>query len=336
MIKFWLIIIFWLCGFPKIDGGYYNENHEPMRRTQFSKYLLNLLGVVLLVSACSGEVPSTVQPVEMVPDPFLEEPTATPFTEYEALPTPPVLIHTPEALPYPEWVTDFSDPILAKLANRRPDFQDDFKLVCIYNSQRLDSCPTEDEMPNFIDDLSVLNQGWFYRIPGLRSGPFYSDLKYETLFLTSPKGKTDKDLMVYNPYLMRENFVLSFDFQFKETEPEDIVRFQFSQTKEQSVNLDLVKNKSWSFYNAFQTNSGVFDYFPPELIHITIIMLGRECAVYFNDVPLDYLSDCRSAPVVGSFPWAVSFHVIAAQGRVATAAIDNVKLWDLDKIPSLR
>jgi hypothetical protein len=191
-------------------------------------------------------------------------------------------------------------------------------------------------MPNFVDDLSALNQGWFYMVPGSGKGPFYADIENGTLFLRSPAGKDDRGVMVYNPYLLHENFVLSFEFQFDKTQPDDIVRFRFSQTADQSVNLDLSKNKGWSFYNTRQANSGTFDYFPPERINITFIMLGGECAVYFNDVPLDYLSDCRSAPMVGSFPWALSFHVLASQGHVAAAAIDNVKLWDLDKIPGLQ
>lgn len=308
-----------------------------MKSPRFSTLTLYFLSLALFVTACvGGEATATVLPVATEFIPPLDEPTPIPFTGHTPFPTPSSLPAVNQASTSPEWVADFSDPILAKLVNRKPDFQDDFKLVCIYNSQWLDNCPTEDEMPNFIDDLSVLNRGWFYRIPGSTSGPFYSDLKYETLFLNSPKGKSDRDLMVYNPYLLHENFVLSFDFQFKETQPDDFVRFQFNQSKDQSVNLDLWKNKSWSFYGPLQEVSGAFDYFPPELINITIIMLGRECAAYFNDVPFAYLNDCRSEAVVGSFPWAVSFHVIAAPGHVARAAIDNVKLWDLDKIKELQ
>ena len=308
-----------------------------MKSPRFSTLTLYFLSLALFVTACvGGEATATVLPVATEFIPPLDEPTPIPFTGRTPFPTPSSLPAVNQASTSPEWVADFSDPILANLVNRKPDFQDDFKLVCIYNSQWLDNCPTEDEMPNFIDDLSVLNRGWFYRIPGSTSGPFYSDLKYETLFLNSPKGKSDRDLMVYNPYLLHENFVLSFDFQFKETQPDDFVRFQFNQSKDQSVNLDLWKNKSWSFYGPLQEVSGAFDYFPPELINITIIMLGRECAAYLNDVPFAYLNDCRSEAVVGSFPWAVSFHVIAAPGHVARAAIDNVKLWDLDKIKELQ
>lgn len=308
-----------------------------MKSPRFSTLILYFLSLALFVTACvGGEATATVLPAATEFIPPLDESTPIPFTEPTPFPTPSSLPVVIQASTFPEWVADFSDPILAKLVNRKPDFQDDFKLVCIYNSQWLDSCPTEDEMPNFIDDLSVLNRGWFYRIPGSTSGPFYSDLKYETLFLNSPTGKNDRDLMVYNPYLLYENFVLSFDFQFKETQPDDFVRFQFNQSKDQSVNLDLWKNKNWSFYGPLQEASGVFDYFPPELINVTIIMLGRECAAYLNDVPFAYLNDCRSEAVVGSFPWAVSFHVIATPGHVAQAAIDNVKLWDLDKIKELQ
>ncbi len=307
-----------------------------MRNIRFAKFLLGLACLAMFVAACGAGETLPAQTVNMEPEILIEEPPAASLTEFDSLPTPLILPPTPGALPYPDWVSDFADPVLTRLVNRKPDFQDDFSLVCIYNSQWLDNCPTEDEMPNFIDDLSVRNQGWFYRIPGSDKGPFYADIQNGALYLRSPAGKDDRELMVYNPYLLHKNFVLSFDFQFGETEPGDIARFRFSQTAEQSVNLDLSKSKTWSFYNSSKTNSGVFSYFPPERMLVTFIMLGRECAVYLNNVPLDYLSDCRSAPIVGSFPWALSFHVVASSGHVATAAIDNVKLWNLDKIPGLQ
>src|SRR5688572_32011509 len=94
----------------------------------------------------------------------------------------PFLSPTPEALPFPAWVKDFADPILIALDGRRPDFQDDF---------------------------TSLNKGWFYLIPGNRRGPFYAHLQEGTLLIKLPEGKETRDSMVYNPKLIRRNFVLS-------------------------------------------------------------------------------------------------------------------------------
>ena len=61
-------------------------------------------------------------------------------------------------------------------------------------------------------------------------------------------------------------------------------------------------------------------------------MQGKECAVYLNDAPLTYLNNCRTGPIAYASPQAVTFHMLAESGHVAAVTIDNVKLWDLDKI----
>ena len=305
-----------------------------MKKLRLAGLLLNVVELIFLTACGLGSASPT--PDFVMIQIATEESAATPVIDAASPPTPPSLIPAPENLLTPDWVRDFADPILVKLVNRKPDFQDDFSLVCIYNSQRMDRCPSEEEMPNFIDDLAVLNKGWFYMVPGSKKGPYYADVQDGALLLTSPSEKEDREGMVYNPYLLHKNFVLSFEFQFDHTEPDDLVRFQFSQSADQSVNLDLSKNTSWRFYNTGQAVSGVFEYFPPEPIRIMFILLDKKCAVYLNDIPAGYLDECRSAAVVGSFPWALSFHVIAAPDHVASAKIDNVKLWDLDKVPDLR
>lgn len=187
-----------------------------MRNIRFVKFLLGLACLAMFVAACGTGGALPAQTVNMEPEILIEEPPAASLTEFDPLPTPLILPPTPGALPYPDWVSDFADPVLTRLVNRKPDFQDDFSLVCIYNSQWLDNCPTEDEMPIFIDDLSVRNQGWFHMVPGSNKGPFYADIQNGTLYLRSPVGKDDRELMVYNPYLLHKNFVLSFDFLFGE------------------------------------------------------------------------------------------------------------------------
>lgn len=200
-------------------------------------------------------------------------------------------------------------------------------------------CPQPDEQIDLQNGFSVLNQGWFTIDPNSRNGPFYAHIQDGALFIKLPEGTENKDLMVYNPRLIRKNFVLNFDFQFDETQPADTVRFQFDQTADQSVALDLSKDKTWTFHWGFhndrKSRTGTYDYFPPERINIMTIMRGTECAVYLNNVPLDYFSDCRPVPIVRSSPWAVSFHVLATPGHTAAVIIDNVRLWDLDKIYGL-
>jgi hypothetical protein len=205
------------------------------------------------------------------------------------------------------WVTNFGDPILVSLIGRRPDFQDDF---------------------------SPLNRGWFYDVDGR---PYYAHTSDGALNLALPEGNEKSDLMVYNPVLSRRNFVLSFDLRFGDTQPDDYVRFQFNPTIDQNFVLDLSKDKNWNFRwlinDDWKSVAGAYGQFPPERINVVFIIQGSECAVYLNHTPLDYsnvcISDSNSLPSLR----AVSFHIVALPGHTAVVNIDNVKMWDLNEIP---
>ena len=305
---------------------------------KLAKLLFFSAGTIIFTLACAISNPIPALPANTPTATLTEIPTITPFPTQTSTPST-LLQPTPVTTPFPAWVTDFSDPILVALVNQKPDFQDDFSPICIYKSFRLEMCPSSDQQLYFQDGFSVLNQGWFYIDPNSRKRPFYAHIQDEALFIKLPEGTENRDSMVYNPRLIRKNFVLNFDFQFDKTQPDATARFQFDQTADQSVALDLSKNKTWTFHwgfhNDWKSRTGTYDYFPPERINIMVIMRGKECAVYLNNVPLDYFSDCRSAPIVRSSPWAVSFHVLATPGNTAVIVIDNVKLWDLDKIHGL-
>jgi hypothetical protein len=191
------------------------------------------------------------------------------------------------------------------------------------------------QRPVIQDDFINFDQGWFYFIPDNPRGPFYAHIQNESLLLQLPAENEKKDYWVYNPKLPRKNFVLSFELQFLESQPEDTVRFQFDQTADQSVAFDLTKNQIWELrwgsLAGGQFNTGTYFNFPPEPVIVLIIANGEECAVYLDDVPLAYLADCRAEPVARASPWAMTFHMLAEPGHIAAAAIDNLKLWDLDK-----
>lgn len=279
------------------------------------KPLLFLVTIILL-SACGagGSLPtpttsaSTALSLTVTPS-ITPQPTETLIP----IPTPILPLPTDQVEPAPPaWVTDFSDPILAAVNYRFPDVHDEF---------------------------SPLNKGWFYIIPGSRKNPYYAHQVNGSLLVQLPAENEKKDAWVYNPRLIRKNFVLNFDFQFEATQPDDMVRFQFDQSKDQSVALDFFKNKTWTLHWGsradWQSITGTFDYLPPERLDIVIIMLGEKCAIYLNENPLTYVSNCRSKAITRSSPQAVTFHLLAEPGHNAGMTIDNVKLWDLDKIKGL-
>ena len=121
-------------------------------------------------------------------------PSITPLSTNTPIPTPTFSFPTPNALPFPAWVMDFSDPILVALNGQMPDFQDDFV---------------------------GLNEGWFYFIPGSKKGPYYAPIQDEALLIKLSVEDQNRDSWVYSPLLTRKDFVLSFDVQFEETEPDD-------------------------------------------------------------------------------------------------------------------
>ncbi len=272
------------------------------------KKLFILLVVILFSLACSMGDLSFPQPVATAYHP----PSVTPSPTRVPTPTATALPPTREVQPVPAWVAEFADPILAALVDQYPAYKDDF---------------------------SGYNLGWFYVKRESPDGPFYAHIEEETLLLKIPDEREFRDAMVYNPNMIRRDFVLSVDFKFGKTQPHDILRFQFNQSAEQSVQLDLSKHEDWNFDWSLrapqQTITGTYEYFSPEFINVTIILRGTECAFYLNHDPLGYLSDCRSGSVVEKSPRAVSFHLLSITGYDALIMIDNVRLWDLEKVPGL-
>ncbi len=266
------------------------------------KILLFFITIILPTLACMvGGLPQPTQPViPIVTQTIAPRPTRT---------TAPTLVQEyPKETPAPVWVTEFADPILAAVANRKPVFQDDFS---IYRGWR-----------------SVMSEVEGYVTAERMDG---------MLFLRLPERTEDS--FVYNPKLNRTNFVLTLDLRFSHNLPEDTVRFQFDQSPDQSITLDLTNNNKWRFQWGAQDNlqsmSGVFKQFPPEHLPVTFIMRDSECAVFLNDDPLVYSRNCRTSQISQSQEWTVAFRLLRDSSRAVVVNFDNLKLWDLDKIPGL-
>ncbi len=331
-------------------------------KTKFSKSLFFSVMIIVVALACGmGNDLSTLQPASSPVATWTFPPSVIP--RQPRTPTPsfiPVLSTPQAAATYPAWVADFSDPILQVVEGQLPVFEDHFPEICIDERQKWKVCstpeqrtyyqsplselplatarPTLDLQPDLQDGYTLLNKGWFYVIPDSLRNPFYALIDSGALVLKLPAEKENKDFWVYTPYLLQRNFVLQFDLEFYENQPEDTFRFQFDQTPEQSVAFDLSKNRSWALHWGalanWQSKTGTYANFPPdEPITVLVIAKGEECAVYLDNVPLAYLADCRSEPIVRSIPWAMTFHLLAEPGHTAVMTIDNVKMWDLDKIP---
>jgi hypothetical protein len=266
------------------------------------KILAIFIPSTLLALACTASGLS--QPTQTAMPP--EEPwIVTPLPTKTSLPT--MLPEYPQATPVPAWVTEFADPILAAAADRKPDFQDDFSQY----------------------------RGWFNVISDIY-GYFPAERTDGKLFLRLPE-KTE-DSLLFNQKLNRSNFVLMLDLRFVHDQPWDTVRFQFERSPDDIVTFDLTNNRNWKFQWGTQANprstSGIYEHFPPEFIPVTIIMQGAQCAVFLNDDPLTYADNCITSPA-SPHKWKVTFHLLRDTPQAVVVNFDNVKLWDLDKIPDM-
>lgn len=261
------------------------------------------IAAILLTLACTASgLSQPTQTATSTEEPWIITPVPTRTATATSLP------QYPQATPAPAWVTEFADPILAAVADRRPDFQDDFSE----------------------------HRGWFNSISGIY-GNFPAERTDGKLFLRLPEQTDDSAL--FNLKLNRSNFVLTLELRFFHDQPADAVRFQFVQSPDHIVAFDLTNNRNWSFQWGTQQNprstSGIYEHFPPEFIPVTVILHGTQCAVFLNDDPLAYADHCATSPASPN-KWKVTFHLIRDTPQAVVVNFDNVKLWDLDKIPNLR
>lgn len=335
---------------------------------KFAKSLFLSAIIILTVLACGlGDDLSTPLPVNSPVATWTISPSVIPRQPRTPTPTPIILFPTPiAATTFPAWVTDFSDPILAALAGQRPVFEDDFPEVCIDEDKKWQVCsppeqrtyyqsnesnrsslselplatarPTLDLQPDLQNGYFLLNKGWFYVIPDSLKNPFYARIDYGALVLNLPEGKERKDFWVYNPHFLQRNFVLQFDLEFYETQPEDTFRFQFEQGRDESFAFDLTKNKTWTFHwgarDDWQSRTGVYENLSVEPIGVLVIAQDGNCAVYLDNTPLGYFENCRTDASIKPSPQSATFHILGEPGHSAVITIDNVRMWDLDQIPS--
>lgn len=320
------------------------------------KFLLaNLILFTLSCTTFSVFIPTPVNtPMELTV--IIPYPIQTSHPTPTNTPVPERIFSTPAVSP--PWVAEFSDPIIAIIDDLRPNFQDDFPPVCVdeYKDWKICSTPeqrlyyqsplselvlvtpraTLDLQPDLQNGYALLNKGWFFIVPDSAKNPFYAHINNGALLLELPEGKETKNIWVYSPHLLVRNFVLQFDLEFGETQPKDLFRFQFEQAGGERFALDLTKDKTWTFHwgtgeNA-QTHTGMYDYLAFPRVRVLIIAQREQCAVYLNNVPLDYVKDCRIDPNQKITLRSVTFHILAEPGHPSMLWIDNVLMWDLEKL----
>jgi len=206
---------------------------------------------------------------------------------------------TATAIPIPAWVTDFAQPILDAIADRPPDFQDDF-------SQASTNWDLKDK-----DEIS--------------NG---------ALVFTTPPEKDPS--WTYIPCCMvYHTFILRVDINISEIRGENTAEITYQNNANYSFGFELKPDGRW-FISSRENNvrhaldSGQQRISDTEKVTIMLIISNTKYAIYINDIPVSYgnSSARKYRTEIGFLAWS--------DGKTtAIVKYDNLKVWDLDKIPNL-
>jgi tetratricopeptide (TPR) repeat protein len=218
----------------------------------------------------------------------------TPMPAPSPSPTP-TSNHSPT--PYPEWVTDFAEPILNIIAERPPDFEDDF------------STPIQE--PGYL----VLN-GQDADV----SEYITDDGKLEL------EGKIEMTLG--SQQFKAHDFALQYEIDpnIANNLREMGIEYRIGGTDENNKFIFNPVSGNWIFYRG-NVNSVIArgrDKENLELpVKILLLVKGDKFAVYRNDEPLAFVQ-------YDEVWYDTNQIIISSYGEQFNAAIDNVKFWNLE------
>lgn len=215
------------------------------------------------------------------------------------IPTKKLFTASPSETPTPAWVNEFSAPILAAIKDRPPDFQDDFSGINSYWS-------FDAEEGNCPNTKTVISDG-------------------RLQLASDPSCNTFASLNKANPV----NYVVQFEIQRWESIMGYWVTFSmgndyFERNYDGSWQRNICDGN-----NCSRVDEGYFltNLDGPETI--TLIGYGNKRAVYRDGVPVVYNVSNESSP-------NQDFNIQGlGQNTLGLCEIDNLKIWDLDKIESL-
>lgn len=215
------------------------------------------------------------------------------------------IMHTATATPLPV-VYAFSEPILAAIKDREPDFQDDF---------------------------SKVKPDWTFEVhnPGV-------DCPNTSMKITNGKMqiKVDSECGAFANLLNLHlyNYVVQVDMDLQQLEKSYNADITISGYKCSLQRLLYIhSNGQWDLYLCDFYKTGFASFDPSDPVTITMISNGKENAIYVNAVPVIYFIDNEK-------PSKDNYLSLVLEGKVRstsnnTVEFDNLKVWDLDKIENL-
>jgi hypothetical protein len=227
-------------------------------------------------------------------------PTATPTFPPSSTPTitlTPTLRPTATPTPIPAWISDFARPMLDAVADRNPDFTDDF---------------------------SAGNRGWTCRSAGLSWDG-----------LSDGVMRLDDTLSEYcslGSIKSIKDFILEVDARLTEGDKDSrLIIFIHNRSSDEffHILINSVKNE-WEWGKVW-LGGGLSDYYagnvspPDEWTHVLVIARGSQVAIFSNDTPVAYYDDPDFMMSDNAFS-----NFLACGGDVPTVCeFDNLNFWIL-------
>jgi hypothetical protein len=223
-------------------------------------------------------------------------PTSSPTVTPTRSPHP-----TSTATPIPAWVADFAQPILDAIANRPPNYKQDF---------------------------SNTSSNWDGEIADWHFAEITNGALVQTIPSTQPNAR------IYIPCCYSyQNVVFTIDVNISGTRGGSLVEINFE--KSQMINASLlfeIKNDGrWFTYDdGNHLDNGQQQISNPEKVTIMLIFNKEKYAFYINDIPISYGN--HSAEKVRT---SISFRVWSDGAATAIGKFDNINIWSLDGIQNL-
>lgn len=223
-------------------------------------------------------------------------PTSSPTVTPTSTPRP-----TPTATPIPAWVVDFAQPILDAIANRPPNYKQDF---------------------------SNTSSNWDGEIADWHFAEITNGALVQTIPSTQPNAR------IYIPCCYSyKNIVFTIDVNISGIRRESALEINFEQSQMDNASLifELKNDGRWFIYeDGNNIDNGQQQISNTEKVTIMLIFNKEKYAFYINDIPISYGN--YSPEKVRT---SISFRVWSDGAATAIGKFDNINIWSLDGIQNL-
>ena len=278
-----------------------------MKKQKLFQRVMVAILFTALAAGCSTLLPRDPSTLTPVYSTETDESTFTPTVSNTPSPSiTPSPRPTKTATPMPEWVTNFSEPILVAIADRTPDYQDDFSQA---------SQDWQREMMNCKDNGCVISNG---------------------VLSLSVNGRDSWAVITIPCYLKFKTFVLRVDVNTSKLLDENAAGFGYDNGynhKGFNFAFEIKNYGRWWYFPEPGLPGEVSGQLPrpyPRILTLTIIVGDTKLAVYLNDTPVTLREFVPVANRTG-----LTLRAWSDGMTPAIVEYDNLKIWDLDNIPNL-